>query len=354
MALVERYGSPSSQIVRLMKAWEYPFRNVEKDDKILILTDDAQDPLVWQSAMAAIYERGADPTLAMQPRREYHDADPNWGLIAAIKEADLCLGLVTTAINSGCPALRALRAAGTRANVVLMEETTVEVLLEGGGRAKSEDVQEMMEIQRRIGLIYEKGKMIRLTSKYGMNLTAAITSYEPGFYGGIGGRRGTGVEPFSRNQETGKLGGGTWPYGEIHIEPTPNSANGTAVWDTTAHYPPGVWKNPVQLTIKDGTVTAIDGGGEADQVRWYLDKYGDENSRRVGGEMSIGTNKLAMPNMGLMRSEKKRYGAMHYGIGHGADLGMVNSVLRLEGIIDRITVVVDDDVVVAQDGKILV
>ncbi|MBI4213965.1 MAG: hypothetical protein HY534_06605 [Chloroflexi bacterium] len=354
MALVERYGSPSSQIVRLMQAWEYPFRNVQKDDKVLILTDDAMDPMVWQSAMAALYERGVDPTVVMQPRRSYHDADPNWGLIAAIKEADLCLGLVTTAINSGCPALRALRAAGHRASVTLMEETTVEVLLEGGGRAKSADVREMMELQQRIGQVYDKGNRIHLLSKHGTDLVADITSYEPGTYGNLGGRRGTAREPFSRDPETGKLLGGTWPYGELHIEPTPNTANGTVVWDTTAHFPPGVWKNPVQLTIKDGTVTAIDGGGEADQVRWYLEKYGDENSWRVGGEMSIGTNQLAMPNLGLMRSEKKRYGAMHYGIGHGSDLGLVNSVLRLEGIIDRITIVVDDDVVVAQDGKILV
>jgi hypothetical protein len=55
-----------------------------------------------------------------------------------------------------------------------------------------------------------------------------------------------------------------------------------------------------------------------------------------------------------MRSEKKRYGAMHLGIGHGADRGEVNSTLRLEGIIDQVTVVVDDKIVVAKDGEILV
>ncbi|MBI4212956.1 MAG: hypothetical protein HY534_01485 [Chloroflexi bacterium] len=354
MAMAERYGSPSTQIIRLMGAWQYPFRNVEKDDKILVLTDDAMDPMVWQSAMAALYERGTDPTLAMQPRREHHCADLNWGLLAAIKEADLALGLLSTATIAS-PGMRALRQAGVRVgSLTLMEETTVEVLLEGGGRAKSDDVREMMELQQRIGQVYDKGTKIHLLSQTGTDLVADITSYEPGTYGNLGGRRGTAAEPFSRNPETGKLGGGTWPYGELHIEPTPNTANGTVVWDTTAIYPPGVWKNPVQLTIKDGTVTAIEGGGEADQLRWYLEKYGDENSWRVGGEMAIGTNKLAMPNLGLMRSEKKRYGAMHYGIGHGADLGLVNSCLRTEGIIGRITIVVDDNVVVAQDGKILV
>ena len=350
MTFIERYGTPSSQIIRLMKAWQYPFRNVEPNDKILVLTDDAMDPMVWQSAMAALNERGVDPTLVMQPRREYHDADPNWGLLAAIKEADLALGLLTTAVNSGCPALRAMRESGFRANICLMEETTQEVLLEGGGRATRDDVLEMQDIQRRIGEVYDKGKKIRLQSKYGTDLVADITDMP---YSNAE-RWGRPEEPFSRNKTTGKIGGGTWPTGEIHIEPKPDTANGTVVWDTTAHYPPGIWKNPVQLTLKDGNVTAIEGGGEADQVRWYVDKLGDGNTLRAGGEMAIGTNKLAMPNLGLMRSEKKRYGAMHYGIGHGADRGIVNSVLRLEGIIGAVTIVVDDNIVVAQDGKILV
>ena len=58
--------------------------------------------------------------------------------------------------------------------------------------------------------------------------------------------------------------------------------------------------------------------------------------------------------MGLMRNDKKSYGAMHFGIGHGADRGQVNSKLRLEGIAARVTIVVDDNKVVCEDGKIKV
>ena len=36
---------------------------------------------------------------------------------------------------------------------------------------------------------------------------------------------------------------------------------------------------------------------------------------------------------------------MHFGIGHGADRGKVNSILRLEGITDYITIRIDDTVV---------
>ena len=74
----------------------------------------------------------------------------------------------------------------------------------------------------------------------------------------------------------------------------------------------------------------------------------------MGGEISIGTNPKCPPYTGNMRSEKKRYGAMHFGIGHGADRGEVVSRLRLEAISDRVTMVVDDEHVLAENGKILV
>jgi hypothetical protein len=97
----------------------------------------------------------------------------------------------------------------------------------------------------------------------------------------------------------------------------------------------------------------IQGKTEAEQVRWFLETYGDENSWLVGGEISIGLNKLCQPNADSVRSWKKHYGAMHFGIGHGADRGKINSVLRLEGITDKITMIVDDRVV-CEKGKILV
>jgi hypothetical protein len=350
MVQTERYGVPPTKIIELMAAWSYPFRNVQKGDKMVIFTDDGMDPLVWQSAMAAIHERGGDVLLCMYPKRAYHCADPSDMAVLAGKGADVVVALTTTALNSGTPGLRPLRAEGGGSGntpIWLMEESTVEILTEGGGRAPAQDIEEICELQRRIGEVYDKGKQMRIISKSGTDLVADISGMEPDHFA----KRYSEI-PFSR-RKNGKLGGGTWPYGEVHVEPVPNSANGTVVWDTTAHFPPGNWKEPVQLTIKNGNITAIDGGHEAELVRWYLDKYGDENTKRVGGEMAVGTNRFCLPGSGCMRSEKKRYGAMHYGIGHGADRGQVNSTLRLEGIIDRITIVVDDKVV-CEDGKILV
>src|SRR5690606_32659462 len=106
--------------------------------------------------------------------------------------------------------------------------------------------------------------------------------------------------------------------------------------------------------IENGVVVDISGGHEAREINAYLDRYGDENSRICGGEISIGTNKLCPARTWNMRSEKKRYGAMHFGIGHGADRGLVTSRLRLEGISDLVTWVLDDKHTVVRDGQILV
>ncbi len=351
MALAERYGTHPTRIISLMRSFSYPLRNVIKSDRIVILTDDAMDPLIWQAAMAGIRERGADPVLCLYPRRAYHNADPPELAIAAAKGADALMALTTTALNSGTPGLRSIRHEGGGTGntpVWLCEELTQEIMVDGGGRAGEADIAEICEIQRRVGEIYDAGQRIHVTSGSGTDLSADISGYPAG---AIAAR--WSEAPFGRSAESGNLGDGTWPFGEVHVEPVPGTANGVVVWDTTAHYPPGRWRRPVRLEIEDGRVVSITGGGEARQVRWYLDTYGDEHSLDVGGEISLGTNKLCPWGTGQMRSEKKRYGAMHFGIGHGADRGVVMSNLRLEGIIDAVSISVDGRQV-CKDGEILV
>jgi hypothetical protein len=347
--MAERYGIPSTKIISLMSSWQVVFRNVQEGDRLLVMTDDAMDPMVWQSAMAAIRQRGGEVTLALYPRRAYHCADPSEMACAAAQKADVVVALTTTALNSGTPGLRSIRAEGGgsgRTPIWLMEETTVEILTEGGGRATLDDLKQICDLQRRIGEVYDKGKKIRVTSKHGTDIVADISGMPAGYFANRWGKL-----PFDRDSKTGKLGGGTWPFGEIHAEPLPGTANGTVVWDTTSHFPPGLWRDPVALTIKNGRVTDIQGAAEADQVRWYLDTYGDESSRLVGGEIAVGTNHRCWPPMGVMRNDKKSYGAMHFGIGHGADRGLVKSKLRLEGIATRVTIVVDDNKAVCENGQ---
>lgn len=352
MEMISRYGTPATRLISMMKSFDYPFRNVRAGDKFAILTDDQMDPLIWQAMMAALHSRDAEACLSLYPKRKYHCADPSPMAIGAAKAADVVIAMTTTALNSGTPGLRSIRSEGGatgKTPIWLWEEINQEILIEGGGACTEADIVEMCRVQRRMGEICDAGKTIRVTTPGGSDLTADITGYPEGALA-----RRWGAIPFERDPETDRFGisPGTWPFGEFHVEPVPGTANGVIVWDHTGQYPAGPWHDPVTLQIKDGKVVDISGVHEAAQIRAYLEGHGDENSLLVGGEISIGTNPKCPPHTGNMRSEKKRYGAMHFGIGHGADRGEIISRLRLEGISDRVTMVVDDEHVLAKDGVI--
>lgn len=331
--------------------WRVPFAHVKAADRFVILTDDAMDPWVWKSAAKALEDRGAIVQVARFARLPYHCAAPPDDALELAKKADVILALTSTALNSGTPALRAIRSEGGgtgKTPIWLMEQISKEILLHGGGRSTAADVAEICQLQGRIGAILDHSRTIRVTSAGGTDLSAVITGMPPGYF-----RERWEKLPFVRDPQTDRLGGGTWPFGEIHVEPLPGTAQGVVVWDVTAHYPQGRWEDPVRLHIDKGRVTEIEGGKEAAAIRDYLARYGDESSRLVGGEIAIGTNRQCPPGTYSMRSEKKRYGAMHFGIGHGADRGLVNSCLRLEGIAEAPTVYADDTLI-CQAGQIKV
>jgi len=354
MEMISRYGAPPTRLISLLKSLEYPFRHVRAGDRFVILTDDQMDPLIWQAMMGVLHGRGAEVCLCLYPKRAYHCADPSPLAIGAAKEADVVIALTTTALNSGTPGLRQIRSEGGakgKTPIWLWEETNQEILIDGGGACTEAEILEMCAVQRRMGEVFDTGKEVRVTTEGGTDLVADISGYPPG---ALADR--WGAVPFERDPATGRFGlsPGTWPFGEFHVEPLPGTANGVVVWDETGQHPPGPWKQPVSLHVEAGRVVDIRGGHEARMIRDYLERHGEESSWLVGGEISIGTNRRCPPYTGNMRSEKKRYGAMHFGIGHGADRGLVTSKLRLEGISDRVTMVVDGEHTVARDGEILV
>src|SRR5579875_3863962 len=112
MVMTERYGSPTAKSISLMKALQVPFHAVQPGDKLLILTDDAMDPLVWQAVMAVANEKSGEPMLALFPRRPYHCAGSVPMAFEAAKKADVVVALASSALNSGSPSLRSIRAEG--------------------------------------------------------------------------------------------------------------------------------------------------------------------------------------------------------------------------------------------------
>src|SRR5689334_25129136 len=133
MVMMERFGSPATRLMSVMKSFQVPVRSVQPGDRILIITDDAMDPLVWQGAMAAINEKGGETVLCMWPRLDHHFADPPQMAIEAARGAHAIFALPTTALSEASAGPRATRTA-PNGPVGPTDELTGEILTEGGGR----------------------------------------------------------------------------------------------------------------------------------------------------------------------------------------------------------------------------
>src|SRR3990172_10691449 len=109
MVMMERFGNPTTRLISAIKSFQVPTRSIQPGDRILVITDDAMDPLVWQAAMAAIREKGGAPMLCMWPRLDHHFADPPQMAIEAARGADAIFALTTTALSDASAGSRAVR-----------------------------------------------------------------------------------------------------------------------------------------------------------------------------------------------------------------------------------------------------
>jgi predicted RNA-binding protein with PUA-like domain len=74
-----------------------PFvRNIKAGDKVLILSDTAHDPRVWQAVMSICQEIGADTTLALFERRPADYYDPPAAVCEAMLKSDVNVLLCST------------------------------------------------------------------------------------------------------------------------------------------------------------------------------------------------------------------------------------------------------------------
>jgi 2,5-dihydroxypyridine 5,6-dioxygenase len=302
----------------------------------MILTDTGMDPILWQALQAAATELGAEPIVTIMNKRETHSTDPLGPLMSAALDpgSDLCLYLTSTAMAH---AKFNDRMQDLGKNIVLMEELTP-AMLEPGGPATA-DYRALDRLGKRIAQAFTHGENVRVTCPNGTDLTARIR-----------GRMGRSIAGFPFPM--GKGTGCAFPDGETHVCPEEGTGEGRIVFDLTAHST-GLLAEPIVLTVEKGFVTKIEGGAGAQIWRDMLDRFADPNNYNCPAEIAIGLNPRVRPT-GLMRTDKKKYGAVHIGIGDTIALGgTCHARLRLEGVIDKPEVTVDGEVL-TRGGDILI
>jgi len=329
----------SVEMIDLVRILRTPLElNAKAGDKILIITDTAIEPVLWQALATAANTMGIEATIAMMTPRATHALNPTSAICQAAKdpETDIVIYLTSTALAHS-PLNAELLDIGKRH--LLMEELTTAMLRPDGPAGA--DYNAINVLGKKVEQIFSAGKTIRVTCPNGTDLVASIE-----------GRPGRAIAGRIFQMRANGGGGCAFPDGETHICPVEGTGEGRVVFDLTAHSV-GALKEPIVLTIEKGFVTRIEGGAQAETWKQILSTYGDAGSYNAPAEIALGLNPKVRPT-GSMRTDKKKYGTAHIGIGDTVALGgTCHAKLRLEGVISKPRIVVDGEVV-AENGEIIV
>lgn len=325
----------SLEVAELARVLRGPFEwNTDPGDDVLIITDTEIDQSVQEALFTAACQLDLDPTMAVMLPRERDNNDPTRLIGEAIQEADVFVTAVSKALAHSDPAAIAQQAGK---KLIIMSELSPDILRSGAARADYEKMQRLADV---LGDIYAEGEEISVEDANGTSVVADITDrvYWPS--AGVADKRPT--EPYAC----------AFPDGEVGVCPAEGSTDGTVVWDTSVH-DIGWLDEPIELTVEEGWVTAIDGGEEADRFRRILEEDGDENAYYCAAEIALGINDGASFT-GRMRTDKKTFGSVHIATGDNVDIGgTIESKLHLDGVIASPTVRIDGRTI-AKDGEILV
>jgi hypothetical protein len=318
-----------------------PFvRNVKAGDRVLVLTDTAHDPRVWQVVMSVLAELGAEATLAMFERRPADYYDPPQAVCKSMMHSDFNVLLCSTGMLH-CAANFSAMQAGIPA-ICMDGGMTLEMFQSG---AVTEDVRQMAVRKHYIAkdIFGVDAKECRVTSEYGTDFTYSVENRIT-----LPPLPGENYDAYriidfgkDENRESALLFY-LFPTGEYNVAPVEYSANGKLVIDLTMHHL-GRLTSPIELTVRDGRITSIDGGPDARTLRDYLETYGDENAYMCPAEASVGVNSKALIR-GIQREDKNIIGAMHFGLGTNIDVGgSITSKIHMDGVILEPTLFVDGE-----------
>ncbi|MCS7116798.1 MAG: aminopeptidase [Nitrososphaerota archaeon] len=301
---------------------------VKGDEEVCIVTD--VNMLSIAEALAyATKSIGAETTMVIMSTREMHGNEPPRVVSQAMLGADVVLAPTTYSITHTSARVKASEAG---ARVLILRGVTEEMMSRGAMLA---DYKKVREDTEKVADILTKGRMVRVTSKFGTDVEFSIEGREAfvlaGFY-------------------NPKVGFAVLPDGEAPIAPVEGTANGTIVFDTSMDGI-GLLSEPIRLTVSNGKVTKIEGGKEAGRLREIIEGA-DENATNIA-EFAIGTNPKARI-IGILAEDKKRMGSVHFALGSSFTLGgKVKSKIHVDGLIKEPTVIVDGKEIVKEGRLIL-
>ncbi len=257
-------------------------------DEVLIVWDETVTPDLVEGLRSAAITAGMRPyVLTYQPLNFRPMAE--FGLFAGSSLPPEGLPIprgLETALRS-CPVI----AFATSDVDFLMFSPAFKQILAGGTRVVSlsylttesairllpthvDEVRALGALTARGGALMAAATEVRVTSPAGTDVTMRLGQYS--------GRTHNGLVAMGTRQSL--------PAGQVSRVPNDGTANGTVVIDRSiAANDFKALPEPVRFTVRDGSVTSIDGGLEAGKLRRWLEAHSDPRIFHLT-ELAFGTN----------------------------------------------------------------
>jgi leucyl aminopeptidase (aminopeptidase T) len=302
---------------------------VNAEDKVLVVTDSAKLD-IGKAFSLACRGVGAETVLALMALAGEHGNEPPATIAAAMAAADVVFAPTTHAITHTRARLNAY-AEGSR--VVILRGVDEEMMVKG---AMAVNFEEVKEITARVAEALNGANEIRVTSPAGSDVTFSVA-----------GRKFFKLDGYFQDE----MGFAALPGGECPTSPLEGTTNGKIVVDFSMDSI-GRLREPLIFTVEDGRVLSVTGfREEALAIERVFEK--DEDARNIA-EFSVGTNPGARL-IGNLAEDKKLLGTVHFAIGDNKSLGgVVEATVHLDGLILKPTVIVDNDRVLVEHGKLMI
>lgn len=306
------------------------YLGTQPDEQFVLVTDGAVAVELADAILEAARACGVDPMHARIGTRRTSGEEPPDPVVAALVAADVCLCIASRSIYH-TTAKGIAQASGTRG--CFNAPADIDAWTEG---AMTADYRAIREVAERVAARLRDGRLVRVTSPAGSDITVSREGREPrGWYTGI-------------VRAPGEIS--AFPGGEVSFPPLEGTSSGVIVFERVMT-DLGAIEEPITVRVEDGLAVAIDGGADAERLRRAID--GVPGGTNIG-ELGIGLNPAARITDDITES-KKRVGTAHFALGDNAGGygGVVESPIHLDGMLFDVTIAIDGELIV-EDGRVLV
>ena len=279
-------------------------------DEALVVTDTRATDYCGVEALlpaiiGAIQVAGGEPVVISYVAKTSNGDELPKAVAKAMKNTDVIFALTTKSILH-TTAAREARAVGIRTLMLPAGSGvgfTNDMIYRLMPKSR-EEIEEIANLTNAIGSLFKNGHMVKITTKKGTDLTLSIGKLRMSFNNGYCDQPGS--MQFI-------------PFGQLAIGVDPGSANGTLVSDVSISRVSAPLSTPITFTIKDGYVTSIVGGKEAEAFKKIIQSQNDPDAYFIC-EVGLGMNPKAKPGRDTLENEHI-YGGGHIGIGSNATFG---------------------------------